>query len=51
MAIDAPDLHSAVIRDVTTPATLAFVWRTEASPAMRALAADVRASFAATAAA
>ena len=51
MAVDAPDLHSAVIRDVTTPATLAFVWRIEASPAMRALAADVRASFAAAAAA
>jgi DNA-binding transcriptional LysR family regulator len=51
MAIDATDLHAAVIRDVTTPATLAFVWRREASPAMRALADRVRTAFAATAAA
>jgi DNA-binding transcriptional LysR family regulator len=51
MAVDATDLHAAVIRDITTPATLAFVWRTEASPAMRALADLVGVAFAATAAA
>jgi DNA-binding transcriptional LysR family regulator len=51
MASDAPELHAAVIGDVTTPATLAFVWRTAASPAMRALADQVRTAFAAAAAA
>ena len=51
MAADAADLHAAVIRDVTTPATLAFVWRPAPSPAMRVLADDVGAAFAASAAA
>jgi DNA-binding transcriptional LysR family regulator len=45
MAADAPDLQAFVIRDVTTPATLAFVWRPEASPAMRAVAEHVRRAF------
>jgi DNA-binding transcriptional LysR family regulator len=51
MAADAADLHAAVIRDVTTPATLAFVWRPAPSPAMRVLADDVGAAFAASSAA
>jgi DNA-binding transcriptional LysR family regulator len=51
MATDAADLQSFVIRDVTTPATLAFVWRPEASPATRALVGDIRRAFAETAAA
>ncbi len=45
MVADARPLDSAIIRDVTTPATLALVWRHEASPAARRFVADARAAF------